>query len=85
MKENQFEVIVPAYDALESELEDILGGGCLIQRCNPNIDCKPNYDNGGGDGNCTEEGNIPTDQKPCCPGVIAVIIKERKRCFPAAM
>lgn len=79
MKENQFEVIVPAYDALESELEDILGGGCIWQ-CSPK--CKPNT--GGGSGNCTEAGNIPTNQKPCCQGLIAVVLDKKTVCLPQA-
>ena len=43
MKEKDFEMIVPAYDALEAELEEILGGGgddgiCVIHctKCQPN-------------------------------------------------
>ena len=76
MKENQFEVIVPAYDALESELEDILGGDiCIGYKCVQ--ECKPNYGGGGSGGNCTESGNIPTPQKPCCSGLIAVVLDKR--------
>lgn len=80
MKEDQFEVIVPAYDALESELEDILGGGCIWQ-CQPK-NCNP-Y-NSGGSGNCTQENNTPTVDKPCCPGLVAVVLDKRTVCLPQA-
>lgn len=70
MKEDQFEVIVPAYDALESELEDILGGaGCNKKGCQY---CEPNYGGDGGGGNCVQEGNILLNGQHCCPGLIAV-------------
>lgn len=72
MKEDQFEVIVPAYDALESELEDILGGGCFIHKCEKEVNCKPNIGGGGDSGNCVEEGNILQNGQHCCPGLIAI-------------
>lgn len=67
MKEKDFEVIVPAYDALEAELEDILGGGCFFQRCPGHVDCKPNIS-----GNCAREGERPDANRSCCPDLIAV-------------
>lgn len=62
MKEKEFEVIVPAYDALESELENILGGGC--NKCKPQ--CSVYNPVGGG---CIENGNYTTSPEACCSGV----------------
>lgn len=68
MKEKDFEVIVPAYDALEAELEDILGGaGCT--KCKDHIGCN-GYSSGGKD--CANVGEYSTPDIKCCPGLIGV-------------
>lgn len=71
MKEKDFEVIVPAYDALEAELEDILGGtgDCYgINVCGAQ----------GGGSKCAEAGEYTTTQNGCCPGLWAVRISAQK-------
>lgn len=67
MKEKEFQVIVPAYDALESELEDILGGGC--NKCKPQCSL---YNPSGG-GTCIPDGMYTTSPIACCSRVSAFI------------
>ncbi len=69
MKEKDFEVIVPAYDALEAELEDILGGGCT--KCKDHTGCN-GHTSGGKD--CANAGEYSTPTIPCCDGLIGVSV-----------
>lgn len=75
MKEKDFEVIVPAYEALEAELEEILGGGsdlCIIHctKCQPNNPGSP----------CVPAGGVyPLDSGlQCCEGLIGVVDFEER-------
>lgn len=61
MKEKDFEVIVPAYDALEAELEDILGGKASTNSSDSGLKT------------CADWGEVPSPKKPCCPGLIAEV------------
>lgn len=63
MKEKDFEVVVPAYDALEAELEDILGGKC--NRCKLGSCPSLIY-------TCAKEGERAQDSSGCCEGLRAV-------------
>ena len=76
MKKKDFEMIIPAYDALEAELEEILGGGCT-NKCKGFL-CNVNQ---GGD----EEGETSNDCLPlgsvtpldeftkCCEGLTGMV------------
>lgn len=74
MKEKDFEVIVPAYDALESELEEILGGWCIWGSGNQE----------GGERPCVRIGEkgIP-GRDVCCPGLVGEISGEVFICVKA--
>lgn len=61
MKEKDFEVIVPAYDALEAELQDIFGG-----KGSTNSSTSEDKD-------CADWGEVPSPKKPCCEGLVADI------------
>lgn len=74
MKKKDFELIVPAYDALEAELEEILGGGgddgiCVIH-CTK---CQPNNPNPEPD--CFPLGSVtPLDEfTACCEGLTGMV------------
>lgn len=69
MKEKDFEVIVPAYDALEAELEDILGGRGCSYKCKDHVGCL-GHTSGGKD--CADVGEFSTPNLPCCDGLIGV-------------
>lgn len=74
MKKKDFELIVPAYDALEAELEDILGGGgddeCTIFICGK-------HEEGGGEtsDDCLPLGSVtPLDEfTKCCEGLTGMV------------
>lgn len=71
MKEKDFEVIVPAYDALEAELEDVLGGAgdCY------GINICGNQGNGTG---CADAGEFTNKVDGCCSGLVALLIEVGK-------
>lgn len=70
MKKKDFELIVPAYDALEAELEEILGGKCTFE-CDE-FKCKSfGFDFGPGD--CIPPGMPAAQNKPCCTGITIFI------------
>lgn len=79
MKKKDFELIVPAYDALEAELEEILGGGCN-NKCK-GFSCNVNQGGDGGGGTsdgCFALGSVtPLDEFTwCCPGATAVTYED---------
>ena len=76
MKEKAFEVIVPAYDALEAELEGILGGiGC--EKCK-RFTCTPYTPPNAG--NCVPSGAVAMNASECCSGVIIIISDDSQIC-----
>lgn len=77
MKKKDFELIVPAYDALEAELEEILGGGgddeCTVFICG-----KHEGGGGGTSDGCFALGSVtPLDEFTwCCPGATPWIYED---------